>query len=86
LSKHSAQLDHGEDFSRWRADPLDWSLLALDIARGHGLPCDEIEVFETGTNLVVGLGRDHVLKIYPPFLRRQFTVERITLPRLEYPY
>ena len=44
------------------------------------MPCDEIEAFETGTNLVVGLGRSLVLKIYPPFLRRQFTVERMTLP------
>jgi hygromycin-B 7''-O-kinase len=46
------------------------------------LPCEEIEVFEKGTNLVVGLGHDLVLKIYPPFLRRQFTVEGITLPLL----
>ena len=30
----------------------------------------------------MGLGPGLVLKIYPPFLRRQFTVERITLPLL----
>jgi hygromycin-B 7''-O-kinase len=71
-----------EAFRRWRADPSNWLPLALDIARGHGIPCDEIEVFETGTNLVVGFGPGLVLKIYPPFLRRQFTVERITLPLL----
>jgi hygromycin-B 7''-O-kinase len=71
-----------EAFRRWRADPSNWLPRALDIARGHGIPCDEIEVFETGTNLVVGFGPGLVLKIYPPFLRRQFTVERITLPLL----
>jgi hygromycin-B 7''-O-kinase len=71
-----------EVFRAWRTGPSNWLPLALDIAKGHGLPCDEIEVFETGTNLVVGIGLGLVLKIYPPFLRRQFTVERITLPLL----
>ena len=75
-------IEGSEDLRRWRAGPSNWRPLALDIARGHGLPCAEIEVFDTGTNLVVGLGPGLVLKIYPPFLRRQFTVERITLPLL----
>jgi hygromycin-B 7''-O-kinase len=71
-----------EAFRAWRAAPSNWLPLALDIAKGHGLPCDEFEAFETGTNLVIGVGRELVLKIYPPFLRRQFTVERITLALL----
>jgi hygromycin-B 7''-O-kinase len=71
-----------EAFRAWRSAPSNWLPLALDIAKAHGLPCDDIEVFETGTNLVLGVGRGLVLKIYPPFLRRQFTVERITLPLL----
>jgi hygromycin-B 7''-O-kinase len=71
-----------EAFRAWRNAPSSWLPLALAIAKGHGLLCEDIEVFETGTNLVVGVGRGLVLKIYPPFLRRQFTVERITLPLL----
>jgi hygromycin-B 7''-O-kinase len=47
------------------------------------LPATQIEPFDTGTNLVVGLGGEHILKIYPPFLRRQFAVEGITLPLLK---
>jgi hygromycin-B 7''-O-kinase len=75
-------MDGSAGFREWRAAPSNWLPIALDIANGRRLPCDEIEVFETGTNLVVGLGPELVLKIYPPFLRRQFTVERITLPLL----
>jgi hygromycin-B 7''-O-kinase len=75
-------INSSEAFRRWRADSSNWLPLAIDVARGHKLRNDEIEVFETGTNLVVGLGSNLVLKIYPPFLRRQFTVERITLPLL----
>jgi hygromycin-B 7''-O-kinase len=72
----------GEAFRAWRTGRSNWLPLALDIAKRHELPCDDIEVFETGTNLVVGFGLGIVLKIYPPFLRRQFTVESITLPIL----
>ncbi len=72
----------GETFHAWRTDPSNWLPVALDIAKGHGLPYDEIEVFEAGTNLVIGFGSRFVLKIYPPFLRRQFTAERLTLPLL----
>jgi hygromycin-B 7''-O-kinase len=42
-----------------------------------------MEVFSTGTNLVAGLGDTLVLKIYPPFLRRQHFAERTTLPLLK---
>jgi hygromycin-B 7''-O-kinase len=75
-------LREGEPFRAWRTNPSNWLPVALDIAKGHGLPSDEIEVFQAGTNLVVGLGSGFVLKVYPPFLRRQFIAERLTLPLL----
>ena len=75
-------LREGEPFRAWRAKSSNWLPVALDIAKRHRLACDEIEAFQTGTNLVVGLGSGFVLKIYPPFLRRQFTAERLTLPLL----
>ena len=42
-----------------------------------------MEIFSTGTNLVTGLNDALVLKVYPPFLRRQYFAERTTLPLLK---
>ena len=55
---------------------------ALDIARSHGLACTAPHVFSTGTNLVVALDEKLILKIFPPFLRRQFVSERGSLAQL----
>jgi len=71
-----------QDFQNWRADPSQWLPIALDIARSHGLPCSEPHVFSTGTNLVVGLDRRLILKIFPPMYRRQFVSERGSLRAL----
>jgi hygromycin-B 7''-O-kinase len=78
-----------EAFRAWRADPSECLPAALDIARGHGLPHDDPQLFPTGTNLVVALDDRLVLKIFPPLLRHQFVSERLTLSllrgRLEVP-
>ncbi len=68
-----------ETFQAWRADASQWLPAALDIARSHGLPHADPQVFATGTNLVVGLDDRLILKIFPPFLRGQFESERISL-------
>jgi hygromycin-B 7''-O-kinase len=72
-----------EAFRAWRADAAQCLPAALDIARGHGLPVKDPHLFTTGTNLVVGLGRDVILKIFPPMLRRQFLSERMSLGLLQ---
>jgi hygromycin-B 7''-O-kinase len=72
-----------QEFRAWRSDPEIWLPIAADIAKGLSLPCQSTEVFSTGTNLVVGIDDTLVLKIYPPFLRRQHFVERTTLPLLK---
>jgi hygromycin-B 7''-O-kinase len=41
------------------------------------------EAFPTGTNLVVGLGPNLILKVFPPFLKHQYVSERLTLPLLK---
>lgn len=69
-------------FRAWRADPSRCLPAALDIARSHGLSDADPHLFTTGTNLVVGLGRDLILKIFPPMLRGQFNSERISLSQL----
>ena len=71
-----------EAFKAWRADPAQCLPVALDIARGHGLPHADPHLFATGTNLVVALDDGLILKIFPPFLRRQFVSERMSLSQL----
>src|ERR1700712_2288642 len=71
-----------EAFQAWRADASRCLPAALDIARRHGLPHADPELFPTGTNLVVALDDRLVLKLFPPMLRRQFTAERASLAQL----
>ncbi|WP_407167317.1 phosphotransferase [Bradyrhizobium sp. ORS 111] len=71
-----------DTYRAWRSDTSRWLPVARDIADGHGLPCDAPHVFATGTNLVVGLGGDLILKIFPPFLRSQFVSEHAALTLL----
>jgi hygromycin-B 7''-O-kinase len=74
--------DIGE-FRAWRADAAQCLPAALDIAHHHGLPVADAHLSTTGTNLVVGLGRDLILKIFPPMLRGQFLSERLSLGLLQ---
>lgn len=71
-----------EAFRAWRADASQCLPAALDIARSHGLPHGDPELFSTGTNLVVALDDRRILKIFPPLLRDQFVSERLSLSQL----
>ena len=71
-----------EVFRPFRADPAQWLPIARDIAHSHGLACTAPHVFATGTNLVMALDENLILKIFPPFLRGQFNSERSTLAQL----
>ena len=71
-----------ETFRIWRADQSRWWPVALDIAHGHGLKPATPHVFTTGTNLVIDLGDEVILKIFPPMLRDQFISERGSLAQL----
>jgi hygromycin-B 7''-O-kinase len=71
-----------DSFRAFRADPPRWLPIALDIARGHGLDISAPHVFATGTNLVVGLSDELILKIFPPMLHAQFVSERGSLTQL----
>jgi hygromycin-B 7''-O-kinase len=72
-----------ESFRTWRLDTSRWLPAALDIAHGHGLKTAAPHVFTTGTNLVIGLGDETILKIFPPVLRAQFISERASLVQLQ---
>src|SRR5438093_5642764 len=71
-----------EAFIAWRADPSQWLPIAIDIAHSHSLSYADPHVFSTGTNLVVGLNSQLILKIFPPMLRHQFVSERAALSQL----
>jgi hygromycin-B 7''-O-kinase len=71
-----------ETFKAWRADASRCLPAALDIARSHGLPDADPQLFSTGTNLVVGLGAGLILKVFPPMLRDKFLSERASLSQL----
>lgn len=75
-------LADAKSFRAFRSDPPRWLPVALDIARGHGLDTSAPHVFATGTNLVVGLGENLILKIFPPLLHAQFVSERGSLTQL----
>src|SRR5882672_8321911 len=76
------RLSNFEAFQAWRADASQCLRAALDIARSHGLPHADPQLFSTGTNLVVGLDDRLILKIFPPPLRSQFVSERGALSQL----
>jgi hygromycin-B 7''-O-kinase len=69
-------------YHAWRADASRWLPAALDIARSYGLPHAQARPFATGTNLVVALDDNLVLKIFPPLLCAQFVSERGSLAQL----
>jgi len=71
-----------EMYQTWRADTSRWLPVALDIAHGHGLPTASPQIFSTGTNLVIGLGDDVILKMFPPIFRDKFVSERVSLTLL----
>ena len=71
-----------ETFRAWRADRSRWLPVVSDIAHSHGLKPAAPHVFTTGTNLVVGLGDELILKIFPPMCRDQFLSERGSLAQL----
>lgn len=76
------ELPDFEAYKAWRADTSQWLPVALDIAHGHGLATASPHIFSTGTNLVIGLGDELILKLFPPFFRSKFVSERSSLALL----
>jgi hygromycin-B 7''-O-kinase len=71
-----------DTYRPWRSDPSNWLPAAMDIARNHGLSSTTPRPFATGTNVVVALDGQLILKIFPPMLRSQFISERGSLRQL----
>ncbi|MBL8326222.1 MAG: aminoglycoside 3'-phosphotransferase/choline kinase family protein [Rubrivivax sp.] len=69
-----------EAFDTLHDDPAAWRDALVDIARSHG--GGKLVQESAGTVLVARLGRDRVLKVYPPFLRDHFEFEHAMLQQL----
>jgi hygromycin-B 7''-O-kinase len=76
-------LTTADAFRAWRADRAQWLPAVTGIARDHALPCESIEAFSTGTNLVVALNDRLILKLFPPVFRSQFVSEHTSLSLLD---
>jgi hygromycin-B 7''-O-kinase len=67
-------------FDALHDDPLAWRAVMESIAAEHG--AGPLQQMEEGTVLVALLGRQRVIKLYPPFLRDHFEFERGVLAQL----
>jgi hygromycin-B 7''-O-kinase len=69
-------------FDALHDEPEAWRAVMESLALEHGTPAAEVKQETAGTVLVARLGRERVLKLYPPFLRDHFEFERAMLARL----
>lgn len=63
-------------------DPLLWKPMVMDLCQEQGLPLDVFEPFLNGSNLAAAVGGDCVIKIFPSWLRHQWTSEVLVLRHL----
>lgn len=68
------------EFDALHDDPAAWREVMVSIAAEHG--AGPLRLMEQGTVLVALLGRQHVIKLYPPFLQDHFEFECAVLARL----
>ncbi|MES2803569.1 MAG: aminoglycoside 3'-phosphotransferase/choline kinase family protein [Bdellovibrionota bacterium] len=54
-----------------------------EVCRRHGISSQSAKVFETGSNLVVQVTPELIVKLYFPFLRDQFESERSVLKAIK---
>lgn len=69
-------------FDALHDDPAAWRAAIESLAAALGADAADVQQESEGTVLVARLGRERVLKLYPPFLRDHFEFERAMLDRL----
>ncbi|MBL8343908.1 MAG: aminoglycoside 3'-phosphotransferase/choline kinase family protein [Rubrivivax sp.] len=69
-------------FDALHDEPGAWRAVMESLALEQGTPASAVKQETEGTVLVARLGRERVLKLYPPFLRDHFEFERAMLARL----
>lgn len=73
-------IDPARFSSELRANPAAWLDEVVEICGRIGLRAQELEPFPDGSNLVAAVGRDHLVKVFPPFHQHQFESESRALP------
>ncbi len=53
-----------------------WLPAVRAICQRHRLPTGDLVRLSEGTNIVVAVGEERIIKLYPPFWRREFTADR----------
>jgi hygromycin-B 7''-O-kinase len=69
-------------FDALHDDPAAWRPLVESVAHELGVAAADVHPQSDGTVLVARLGRERVLKLFPPFLHDHFEFERAMLERL----
>lgn len=69
-------------FDALHDEPAAWRAAVVALAAELGTPESDVRQESEGTVLVARLGRERVLKVYPPFLRDHFEFEAAMLERL----
>ncbi|PIL22154.1 hypothetical protein P775_00705 [Puniceibacterium antarcticum] len=72
-----------EDFRRWRSASHLWLPVVIEIAQKTNIDAVSPTSFKTGTNLVVDLNGNAILKVFPPIYAAQFAAERLALRQLD---
>lgn len=77
-----AAIDSFEQYEQFKANTDEIIELAQTIIDAHSFPQGNLALFSEGTNLVFSYNRQHVIKIYPPCHREQFTNELLVLQHI----
>jgi hygromycin-B 7''-O-kinase len=70
------------EYTALREQPERWQPLMHEIAAAHGLAKGPIRPVRDGSNLVALLGKELVIKLFPPFMRDQYLSEQATLKHI----
>lgn len=71
-----------DEWGKLFTDVARWTPAVLEICRQAGLTVRDVAAGFPGTNAVFVLDRAYVLKVYAPFCRRDFEIERVLYPLL----
>lgn len=72
-----------EDFEQIKQNTHVVEAFVQEITNRHKMPNEKFTLFQEGTNLVIGYGNNHVIKIFPPFHKNHFENEVLVLHHLK---
>lgn len=67
---------------KFRLQPELWQAAIIECCDLHELPSENLKPYKDGTNLVARVNDQHIVKIFPPFLKHQWDSEHLVLKHL----